>query len=163
MTALLWQHEIFLKKMKDRAMATPRKPTPDPNMLKRTLAGNPDTSGVDHVTYDDVPTILGVPLSGSNLCLLFGLMPVMVTTVWMAQAMEWRPAWATSPRSRNNATRSRSRRARLEKQPQQSPSKTVSVSLHRPLRRARNSSSCLLTIHLLGNSQIGKLRYLLPA
>ena len=63
MTALLWQHEIFLKKMKDRAMATQRKSTPNPNMPERTLAGRPDTSNVDHVTYDDVSTILGAPLS----------------------------------------------------------------------------------------------------
>lgn len=44
-------------------MATQRKSTPNPNMPERTLAGSPDTSNVDHVTYDDVSTILGAPLS----------------------------------------------------------------------------------------------------
>ena len=52
-----------MKKMKDVGISAQRPPALDLDMLECTPAGSPDTDSIDHVTYDDVPTILGAPLS----------------------------------------------------------------------------------------------------
>ncbi|HJY81290.1 MAG TPA: hypothetical protein VKK81_09430, partial [Candidatus Binatia bacterium] len=53
--------------MKNLAPSDQHLPYPDLAVSERHLPASTDTGSVDHVTYDDVPTILGAPLSEIKL------------------------------------------------------------------------------------------------
>ena len=53
--------------MKDVATSAQQVHEIDPDVAQHPLLVDTDTSSVDHVTYDDVPTILGAPLSEIKL------------------------------------------------------------------------------------------------
>jgi len=53
--------------MKDVATSEQQVHEIDPDVVQHPLLVDTDTSSVDHVTYDDVPTILGAPLSEIKL------------------------------------------------------------------------------------------------
>jgi acetolactate synthase-1/2/3 large subunit len=49
--------------MKDLTLSDQPVPATAPDVTERTMPVSTDTGSVDHITYDDVPTILGAPLA----------------------------------------------------------------------------------------------------